>query len=330
MKNRFVLMLLNLLGLVFIVLLLSSFISLWLLELYVSLAAQIFYCGLVAFVCLLLVHVRMTKGSLSNMGLKSRWNIIPALGLISLAIFMGMRVGTGHNQPDASLVTDLTIATYNKLLTAPEMNKAVDYFKNQNVDVIFMQETYPEEASGLAKALGFEYVFATDGTYSAGNTEIAVISRYEFKDQTTANNSDRYKRAIQRAIINVNSKDIALYNTHVTPPFYPDYYASGNNELDSAQQVVVKEDLPLVFGGDLNTTVYSPGFKQLEDTLRENNITNTTQGVFPACSWYSGLSSKLCLRVDHFFVSDEFELNSTDISPELESDHRALIIKIKI
>lgn len=305
-----------------LLLLIATHAQLLIFEIFVSFTTQIVFTT--AFCFIICVTLSITSGRLSRL----HTYLFAATGLV---IYLSIRTQL-PSLPPHTLDTNkqlISVATFNKLLTNDDIAAAAQYFSDENVDIILLQEIYRSEAQELANMLGYEYT-TTSQKYSAGSTEIAIISRFPLRNTEQINLKTDFDKGLLRAEVTIDDIRYAVYGAHITVPIGTERYDSGNQEFKASLEVLQNEELPLIFGGDLNRSVHSPVLRGFANTLMAQGVRITTDTSIPStCSWH-GFGSLLCTRIDHIFVSEEFTHSSETVSDDIGSDHRVVIQRLQV
>ncbi len=87
---------------------------------------------------------------------------------------------------------------------------------------------------------------------------------------------------------------------------------------------------PLIFCGDLNVKPSSPSLKPLNslglrNLTTEHHVSTTLSAVHRAPE-----ADRLSVAVDYIFVSPEIKVQNFQVSEELLSDHKALILEFEV
>ncbi len=122
------------------------------------------------------------------------------------------------------------------------------------------------------------------------------------------------------------SGNVAVYSVHIPVPSSDLLYNKRNIVLESLAKTLDEDELPVMVGGDFNTTIYSPAMRTFKSAT-STTLKAITEDKIPACSWY-GYGSSLCIRIDHVFTSKDIQIIDRMLAPDLGSDHRAIITKI--
>ena len=99
-----------------------------------------------------------------------------------------------------------------------------------------------------------------------------------------------------------------------------------NAQIEVLLDVVEAETIPYIVAGDLNMSqhsiIYSSLAVEMTDTFRET-------GVGLGATWPTTLLGP-ALRLDYIWVSDRFYVLGTERSPNLGSDHLAVIAGLEL
>jgi endonuclease/exonuclease/phosphatase (EEP) superfamily protein YafD len=117
-----------------------------------------------------------------------------------------------------------------------------------------------------------------------------------------------------------------LLGAHPPPPKSA-RMAAGRNHIfaEMAAYASLQPD-PVILVGDLNTTGWSPHFK---DLLRESGLNNSQVGFGLQPSWPVD-KPWLSVPIDHALVSSEVIVHQRRLGPQVGSDHYPLIIDFSI
>ncbi len=219
----------------------------------------------------------------------------------------------------------IRFASFNRLQSNTDYERIAEYIKQQNIDVIALQETDPQAVMAINDRLDYAHTASaeTDGR----TLPVAIISRLPILRSTSTSFGSGY--AALRAEIEVGQdKPVSVYSVHIIPPFTEQMYEAGKQQLRAFGEILAADSLPVIAGGDFNTTVFSPKL----DNFNSNTalaIKPTTLQPWPECSWY-GYGRRACMRIDHIYIPQSAQLGNLTISPYLGSDHRMVIADINL
>lgn len=138
------------------------------------------------------------------------------------------------------------------------------------------------------------------------------------------------------AEINYQGQVISILATHPIVPIRRKLFYSRNLQLQELGRYVREIKNPIILSGDLNTTMWSPYYKQFE---RISRLHNSRKGFGILPSWpygdqysrYIGLVMPLVkIPIDHCMVSAQIRPVKTRVGPEVGSDHLPLITDLAI
>jgi endonuclease/exonuclease/phosphatase (EEP) superfamily protein YafD len=308
---------------------LSQFVQYWLLDIYVSFTPQVVIVLGLGYLLFASAYIAIYKkfGSKRAKKLLSKkelkFGIFAATGYIALAAY-SLTVFAPHkvinDQPN------LKVATYNVLYSNSDIGPAAEYFKQNGVEILALQEARPEFVEQTKNVLGYNYVEITDCDCSAKDTEVAIVSKYPLSNAKAVIQHQNGGVLRAEAQIDQDTK-VAVYAVHIPPPFNEQWYLQRNDFTMRLAEFVEQDQLPTIMMGDFNTTVFSPSLKTLIDKT-DSKISNVATTRWPECSWY-GFGVITCARIDHVFVPKEFTLTKTYINQGFGSDHRPVIAELK-
>jgi len=323
MKHRILLYLIILLTGGAVALALSFHIQLWPFELVLSFTPLLAIIAAVGVtLCLLFL--------LTLKDIRGDWRIAGCVAVGMLAsvysIYFSLTV-----QPPVQLNSTeqptLTFATFNKLYSNSDLSRASDYFSGQNVSVLAIQEAQAGEVKQVREQLGFDYSHAPDDLRTSFGTIVGIISRYPIASAETIALTNDYS-LVRAMIVTPEQGEVAFYAVHLPAPFSPGLYADRDTDTEELARILQEETLPIVLGGDFNTTIFSPSLQQF-NAATSAFLQPVTLERWPDCSWY-GFGAPLCMRIDHVYISEDLQLVDVQVSPDLGSDHRAVVVEVAL
>ena len=160
----------------------------------------------------------------------------------------------------------------------------------------------------------------------AGGSGLAVFSRYpiESADVLTLDASTQPALFCK---INLESTLLSVLIIHPPTPMRADKFAYRNNQFGLAASIMKNASEPKLLVGDFNTTMWSPYF---EDLVKDSGLrdSRTGQGLYP--SWNALLPAFFGIPIDHCLVGDKMEIESFKTGGYTGSDHRPLILNVRI
>jgi vancomycin resistance protein VanJ len=227
----------------------------------------------------------------------------------------------------ASSNSTFRFATYNTLFTNTNFEKPVKYLLDQEVDVAVFQEVGVGELRAIQEQLGYPYGRLAENASESFFGSVGIISRLPVRSVSVTPLTEGY--AIVRAEIETPSNQNAVfYGVHLTAPFSGKKYRQNLQETRILADMIAGETLPVIVGGDFNTTVFSPKLQEFNRAAR-NVVKPITSGGWPQCSWV-GYGPLLCMRIDQVYIPKDAALHGVTISPDLGSDHRMIVTELSL
>ena len=118
--------------------------------------------------------------------------------------------------------------------------------------------------------------------------------------------------------------NLTLIATHPVPPISNSYFVSRNKQLFDIAQYIKTLSGQLILAGDLNTTMWSSHYKQLEES---GNLKDARKGFGINATWPSPLGI-FGIPIDHVLVSNEVQVIDLKVGASFGSDHRPLIVDL--
>lgn len=307
----------------FILLALSFYWAPWLLEIYVSFTPQIVIVGGLLLIMTVLLLWR-SKSHFTQQSLKSnKLFYVLVIGLFAYA-FCGLQfISRNHSAPNTHTHNGTyRIAQLNKLKSNTDYDAVANYMKSQQVEILGMEETKGSELRIIAEKMGYNYTYSSDDAPIGPHLPVGLISRKPIRNAQMVPLPNNH--AVLRAEVETSSnRYMAVYVAHIIPPFSPQLATQSTTEFGALGAIIANEKLPIILVGDFNASIYSPKVQKFAS--QTNKVIQSTTRNAPPCSWY-GYSSLFCLRIDHVYIPPSAKYDQIRISPDLGSDHRAVIV----
>lgn len=311
-----------LLATISLLLCLAYYLRLWPLELLVSFAPLVTCLLLLALAgCGIFVFFKhplldsWAIGGLALAGLLTIFSLWRSLTVLDLASIT------------AGQTVSITFVTFNKEFSNHDYKKAASYLKSQTPSVVALQETTPDAVKQISKEAGMNYYYISDKLNTVKGTGAAIISRFPIKESKTLEIGEH--SSLVRVVVSPSKNNqVAFYSLHLVGPFSPNRYSNRGHDIKAAGEQLDSEKLPAILGGDFNTTPYSPDLQKFNNLVADK-FKNVATGQWPECTRYN-TNPLLCLRIDHVYIPNGTSLTDTYKSSNLGSDHRALVVKVKL
>lgn len=280
---------------------------------------------------LLVSGLAMTAATFNQTGIIRQ--VRPLTIFVTLALILGgyaLFYSLNSQSPEkfsSSGRTTLRFATFNKLHSNKKYDLISSYLEEQQVDIVAFQEIKKTELRTISDQADMPYTYSARSVHEKYGSSVGIASRLPIITARAVELGGGY--ALVRAEVELSDdRRAAFYSAHVTPPFTYDRYVSSYKDIATFAQTIAEDPLPVIAGGDFNTTVFSP---KLDDFNKSTaaTIKPITTERWPQCSWY-GFGAPLCMRIDHIYIPQSADLHNVIISSDLGSDHRAIIAEISL
>ena len=207
--------------------------------------------------------------------------------------------------------------------------KIYKYFKNNNIDILGLQEVFSKCNNDLKKV--FDSCYSIIGKYRfyirfffrKCNEKNPIITNYRIIKKRTYHLPffpSGLKRVMTHIIIDFKGKKISIYNTHLEAKIV----SVKEKQLKRIYRIIKKDKYPIILMGDFNLNIKNKKFLNFIKNLEELSITRVE------LLEKTLKSSKTNLEIDHFFISKEFKLKNKEVVKSLDiSDHYPVIIDLE-
>jgi endonuclease/exonuclease/phosphatase (EEP) superfamily protein YafD len=301
----------------FLSLLISTLISIYPLELYVSLLPYLLMIS--AF--LLILELMSIK--VYELGKKVGIVIIffSLLCLIYPTYIFANQVLIAPNINIASKNT-LKITFQNKYYLNPNIEGLNKQAKELDPDIIGFAEV--NDPSEYKKYLDkYPYEFHTKLETLMG---VVLFSKYELKDSEALNASKdgdiNHSPYIKTKVIMPDKSEVNLLMVHLIAPTGSGFTKLKGDALDIISTESNKLEGNTIVIGDFNTTPYSP---QISGLRNSSKFYSASKGKGLLDTWEG--PSFLKFQIDHAFVSNNMKVDNFEVKDTIGSDHHLIYLK---
>jgi endonuclease/exonuclease/phosphatase (EEP) superfamily protein YafD len=253
-----------------------------------------------------------------------RWRSA-ALALLAAAPLAGSVMHyTGWPGPTAQAAAPVfRFATFNQALGNPGAAAIGAWFERSGADVVALQEVgSPQSVRALAAALP-SYPYRHSGF--GPRADVTVFSRWPLRDARTVELTPAGARAVL-VRVDWGGRPLTVVGVHLHWPIGAENVRLRNAGLRALAALARDIDEPLLIGGDLNITAWSPVFAAalgdapLRDCARGKGLVSSWPSFFPPAA----------IRIDHCLASPHWHVHRLAAGPGLGSDHRPLLNELEL
>ncbi|HEX6040835.1 endonuclease/exonuclease/phosphatase family protein [Longimicrobium sp.] len=267
--------------------------------------------------------------------------------VLALLALLLMTTGCAANQP-AGGEREVTVLVYNiragkDMAGVENLPRVAELVRRVGADLVLLQEVDrntqrsgpADQPAVLARLTGYDVAFGRTIGFQGGDYGIALLSRWPIRRDTllplavTAppgqSAEGREQRGVLSAVIDAPGGPIAVLNTHLD--------ASGDDvwrlqeiagvlrEADAAR----RSGLPLLVGGDFNSRPESP----IHESLRAAGFRDAWArcGTGDALTFPANAPNR---RIDYLYLTGDARCTEARVLPDEVSDHRALLVRVRL
>jgi endonuclease/exonuclease/phosphatase (EEP) superfamily protein YafD len=252
-----------------------------------------------------------------------RWR--PAAVALTLAALHAWPVVPSSEAGAAGVACEgpgLTVATVNLWFRNPDPGALVSWLASGPADLVMLQEVTDEWAGALVRLSDeypYQWLLPRQDAYGIG-----VISRHPLDTASVDLAGDGLPSLA--GSVEIDDRRLRFIGLHTRWPVLPGLARHRDAALFGAADQVRADDTPAVLLGDLNLSPHAARYEQLLDR-------GGLQDVFPRRAWQPTWMAgfwPLALRIDHVLVSGGLCVEEARIGPDVGSDHRPVISRLKL
>jgi endonuclease/exonuclease/phosphatase (EEP) superfamily protein YafD len=194
----------------------------------------------------------------------------------------------------------------------------------EDPDVVVLQEVTRRWMKAM-EGLADEYPYQLSGPRE-DNVAIAVFSRLPFARHARHELGGAGLPTLTATVL-ADGRPVSLLVTHPKPPVEHWQFDLRNDQLEEVRALARSMPRPLVVVGDLNTTMWSPWYR---DFCGPNELANAREGFGVLPSWPVQYPPVARLPIDHCLVSPQITVTGCRLGPAIGSDHLPLIVDLVV
>ena len=201
--------------------------------------------------------------------------------------------------------------------------KVLDYLRTIDPDFLVLVEVtdaWTRALQTLRTTHPFWHGLSSDDGYG-----IALISRLSVTHvEIRTIGAAGFPSLIAR--LDLNGQPLTLIGTHPPAPSSRTRLRFRNDQLAALAQFVRTQESSVMILGDLNTTCWSPFFR---DLLRQSGLRDSQRGYGVQPTWPTAFPP-LGIPIDHCLVSPRLTIHHRSVGPSLGSDHYPVVIEFSL
>lgn len=193
-------------------------------------------------------------------------------------------------------------------------------------DVIFLEEVNDEWLKNMS-ALDKVYPYSIKHPRE-DNFGVAMYSKMPFIT-SEIKYFGHFDLPLIICTVEMYNRKLKIIGIHTTPPSNQDYFINRNEMLSQLADYVRKDKMPIIVIGDLNTTMYSPSYKQFIEKSQLINA-RTNFGFIPTWSpkfrgvnevTFNKLFKFAMIPIDQVLHNSKVHITSFKTGKSIGSDH---------
>jgi endonuclease/exonuclease/phosphatase (EEP) superfamily protein YafD len=216
----------------------------------------------------------------------------------------------------------LRILHSNVLRSNRRYSEVISLVKAEQPDIAVFVEvnsTWAKQLSVLSEI--FPYSSNQQESEAFGS---AIYSKLPLKNPSVKAFSNKRKSLLSD--VEFQGKTISLILAHPTVPIKNQSFIDRNKQLAGIGEYAAQVKNPLIVVGDLNTTMWSPFYKNM---VKTGNLRNARSGFGILPTWPTFMPLAY-IPIDHFLVSKEIGVLKIRTGRNVGSDHLPLITDLVI
>jgi endonuclease/exonuclease/phosphatase family metal-dependent hydrolase len=171
--------------------------------------------------------------------------------------------------------------------------RIAEMFRENDVDVILMQETY-SSGDYIAAELGYYFATTSDWDYRLQGSNISLISRYPITELDVLEKAE-FMNIAAKISLSSTQKIYAMSNWYGMSSF-PIVDAHHKTKFDNS------DNIPVLFGGDFNAVPHTDGGNSIASKkMLENGFIDAYRNLHPNVAVFPGYTHQWGNRIDQLY-----------------------------
>jgi len=221
-----------------------------------------------------------------------------------------------------------TVMSVNLLMVNRDTDAIISEIEAEQPDVLLLQEYTDHWHAALQARIGERYPHSCH-VAREDSFGTAIYSKRPFQSEPELRVPLGQATEPQiRVVIEFDGKPVAFYNVHLLPPWGMAYTIEHRSQFADLLDVLERESMPTIVGGDFNFTENSPNARALERLGFSDAQTVGGLGrgaTWPVNSFFRWIPS---IRLDHIYISGGLQCGSCKAGVGAGSDHRPVVAKV--
>ncbi len=255
------------------------------------------------------------------LGRKQRAAILASVfALINLSLIVPLYFGSSSTHAEGRTVRALLVNVNTSNQAHGRLQKFIRSVEPDFMVLLEVNRVWLNELQRLVGVYPFSRARPRDDNFG-----IAFLSRIPFK---SAEIRGIGKAGVPSVVVqfDVDGQSLTVIGTHPLPPVGRAYSAHRNQQLTELAHLVGSLRGGVMVLGDLNTTSWSPYFR---DLIRKTGLRDSRNGFGLQPSWPAGLPH-FWVPIDHCLVSSGVVVHNRKTGPDIGSDHYPVVIDFSI
>lgn len=203
----------------------------------------------------------------------------------------------------------------------PDMARTAEYIEQSRADAVVLLELTPSQAEALLPLLpSYPHSYIEPSRMGA-----AVFTKWPVLSAESVPLAQGGAVAA-RMRLDWRGAPVTVLGVHLNWPLGPRNSQFRNEELAGVIAISKAHREPLIVAGDFNLTPWSEYFS---DALEESGLHDAARGFGLSRSWPAQFAP-LGIRIDHCWLSSQWQSQRVDIGPSLGSDHLPVVADLAL
>lgn len=217
----------------------------------------------------------------------------------------------------------LRVVSANVLASNPTPEKVLDVVRASGADIVVLVDARDDRWRGVLAAMGELYPHRAPEGWRDG-APVLLFSRAPIVAARVERPTGR--RPYLVAEVSAGGGVVTVAGVHPPSPTDPADTRRRNRQLDHIATTVEDTARPLIVVGDLNTSPWSPHFR---DLLTATGLRNAAAGQGWIPTWPTWFWPAL-IPIDHVLVRGPLGVEDLERGPDVGSDHYPLIADLRL
>jgi endonuclease/exonuclease/phosphatase (EEP) superfamily protein YafD len=220
--------------------------------------------------------------------------------------------------------TTFTVYSANIYKSNNDLSRLSDVLQETDPEIVMLLEVRPVHVEQLRPAMQRYPYSIVNTSFAASGIGIVFLSKFPILNNHLTKLSE-HGNGIIEAELEIDKKPVMFYGIHARRPGV-DNFDERKEQFITLAHKISKQTLPVIAVGDLNSTPFTPNFREL---IEISGLRDSRTGFGWQPSWPTNFPL-FWIPIDHILVSQGVHVHKRATGSRIGSDHYPVLAELSI